>query len=158
MHRETGGIPRLINSVATRSLMAAFLAEKHLVQPAHLRDAMNSLNLNAGRSRSHIYLRPSLSLALLLVTVSFFTIRYGLLDRPVAWLTEKHSTAMKHVPDAPIPDRGFSPFQALHFLVTFLKRGSRLFCHLQPPLIFRLTFTVAIYPGDSQKRKKKSKP
>jgi general secretion pathway protein A len=43
-HRITHGVPRFINMLISRALMAAYLEEKYLVSPDHIRHAVKSLN------------------------------------------------------------------------------------------------------------------
>jgi len=44
IHKHTGGIPRLINMLISRTLMAAFLEEKDTILPRHIDHAIKSLN------------------------------------------------------------------------------------------------------------------
>jgi general secretion pathway protein A len=44
IHKHTGGIPRLINMLVSRTLMAAFLEEKDTILPRHIDHAIKSLN------------------------------------------------------------------------------------------------------------------
>ena len=43
-HKVTQGIPRLINMLISRALMAAYLEEKNIIAPDHIRHALKSLN------------------------------------------------------------------------------------------------------------------
>jgi hypothetical protein len=48
-HRRTGGIPRLLNLVCDRSLLAAYSARSNRVSPEMVSQAAESLELTAGR-------------------------------------------------------------------------------------------------------------
>jgi general secretion pathway protein A len=49
IHKHTGGIPRLINLVCDRALIAAFSARTNRVLPAHVRHAAEALELDSSR-------------------------------------------------------------------------------------------------------------
>ena len=50
MHRCTAGIPRLINLVCDRALLAAYSAKTNRVQPAHVLHAAETLDIEIPRS------------------------------------------------------------------------------------------------------------
>ncbi|HEU0264871.1 MAG TPA: AAA family ATPase [Geobacterales bacterium] len=72
------GTPRLINIVATRAMMAAYLEQAHEVRPRHVRFAVRSLRLEDGRSLIHRGRRglwfgcASAAALLVAVTISFW--------------------------------------------------------------------------------------
>jgi general secretion pathway protein A len=63
MHRRTQGIPRLINLVCDRSLLAAFSARTNRISADIVRQAATSLELGEGRSSRFQWLRGRASLA-----------------------------------------------------------------------------------------------
>lgn len=50
VHAYTGGIPRRINTVCTRALLAAFLSEKHLIAVEDMEQVMGELAEELGES------------------------------------------------------------------------------------------------------------
>jgi general secretion pathway protein A len=69
-HKLTKGIPRLINMLISRALMAAYLEESSLVLPRHIDHAVKSLNHSDMKVRKWPGLVPAFigSLAVILVT------------------------------------------------------------------------------------------
>jgi len=55
-HKITQGVPRLINMLLSRALMAAYLEEKNIIAPDHIRHAVKSLN----HTELHMDKRPNL--------------------------------------------------------------------------------------------------
>jgi hypothetical protein len=50
IHAHTGGIPRRINTLCTRLLLAGFLAEKHLIAAADVERVINELSEEFGEA------------------------------------------------------------------------------------------------------------
>jgi len=48
VHKHSRGIPRLVNSIATRAMMSAFLEEAEEIRPRHVTFAVKSLQLEEG--------------------------------------------------------------------------------------------------------------
>jgi|GEM_PF-405352 len=84
---KSKGIPRLINTLATRSLMSAYLNETMRVKAAHVDYAAQSLNPDLERSPTRFRLRP-VYLWASTVVVAFLAFQFvinvplGLLSRP----------------------------------------------------------------------------
>jgi general secretion pathway protein A len=75
--KATNGIPRLINMLISRALMAAFLEESHMIHPQHIQHAVSSLKHSDIKAQRNIGMVPVLAgLAAILVIASsvyFFT-------------------------------------------------------------------------------------
>jgi len=75
--KATNGIPRLINMLISRALMAAFLEESNMIHPRHIQHAVTSLKHSDIKSQRNIGMVPVLAgLAAILVIASsvyFFT-------------------------------------------------------------------------------------
>jgi general secretion pathway protein A len=61
IHRYTGGIPRLINLVCDRALLAAYSARTNRVLPAHARHAAETLELELPRRRVSSWVRQRIA-------------------------------------------------------------------------------------------------
>ncbi|MBI4710352.1 MAG: AAA family ATPase [Nitrospirae bacterium] len=70
------GIPRLINMLMSRTLMAAFLEESTILHPRHIRHAVKSLQHDDLSIKKDVKLIPALAGLLLVITAGFFSFRY----------------------------------------------------------------------------------
>jgi general secretion pathway protein A len=73
-HKITQGVPRLINMLISRALMAAYLEEKNKISPDHIRHAVKSLNHTELRFVKRSKLVPAAAgmFAVALLTVSVY--------------------------------------------------------------------------------------
>jgi len=73
-HKITQGIPRLINMLISRALMAAYLEEKNIISPDHVRHAVKSLNHSDMQVNKRFSLVPAAAgiFALAALTVSVY--------------------------------------------------------------------------------------
>lgn len=74
--RYSKGIPRLINMLMSRTLMAAFLEESAILHPRHIRHAVKSLQHDDLSIKKDFRLVPALAGLLLVILAGFFSFRY----------------------------------------------------------------------------------
>ncbi len=70
------GIPRLINMLMSRTLMAAFLEESTILHPRHIRHAVKSLQHDDLSIKKDVRLVPALAGLLLVILAGFLSFRY----------------------------------------------------------------------------------
>jgi general secretion pathway protein A len=79
IHKLSNGIPRLINMLISRSLMAAYLEESNVIHPGHINHAVKSLNHSDIKTQKRSRLLPvsaALLLVLLFGVVGYMSLRY----------------------------------------------------------------------------------
>jgi general secretion pathway protein A len=75
IHNLSHGIPRLINMLMSRSLMAAYLEEKYTILPSHVQHAVKSLShseIKAQRQRRLIVVSSGVMAIILLAVMTYF--------------------------------------------------------------------------------------
>jgi general secretion pathway protein A len=93
LHRVTGGIPRLINLVCDRALVAGFSARTSRITPEFVAHAARSLDLVGASGRARRWLpRPSLSVAAATVALAASVAAGG-----TAWLYSRYA-ALQETP------------------------------------------------------------
>jgi general secretion pathway protein A len=102
IHRLSHGTPRLINMLMSRALMAAYLEERHMIVPKHIRHAVKSLDHSEIKEYARKRLSPAFLTILLLLTgvgiTGYLLINSGYLYS-IKW--------SKPVQGEPAPLRGF---------------------------------------------------
>ena len=76
IYRHTRGIPRLINMLVSRALMAAYLEEGNVILDRHIHHALESLNHSGLKEQKRVRLVPAFAGALTLLLVIFSLYMY----------------------------------------------------------------------------------
>ncbi len=97
IHRFSNGIPRLINILALRALMAAYIDESNIVTRRHVQNAEKSINsteeLSSNKRQSKI-IAPVLSVVVIVIIVAL--ILYFKFSIPLTQKTVGADTSLKH--------------------------------------------------------------
>jgi general secretion pathway protein A len=83
IHSLSHGIPRLINMLMSRALMAAYLEEKYTILPSHIQHAVKSLShseIKAQRQRRLIAVSSGVMAVILLALIAYFYMQYKNID------------------------------------------------------------------------------
>ncbi len=120
IHRHTGGVPRLINVLCDRALLAAYAGDSDRVRPAHIRRAIAEMSPAAGPAANPAgrlaWLWPAVAAALLLALALLWGSKRADSDgRPV-----EQSTALSAQPLAESPPAWPSREQAWAMYVELL--------------------------------------
>jgi len=89
IYRYSRGIPRLINTITTRTLMSAYLEESGEIRPNHVKYAARSLQLETEKDASRLVARPAFVVALVVSVVL-----YSVLSLVGGWMTDRSGKGM----------------------------------------------------------------
>jgi len=97
-YKLSNGVPRLINMLVSRALMAAYIEESNGILPRHIDHAVKSLNHSELNKRSNSWIMPAATgvavLTVILVLVYFFTGGRGHQDMSITQKPVNHNESM----------------------------------------------------------------
>ncbi len=76
VHKYSRGVPRMVNSIATRAMMSAFLEEAEEIRPRHVTYAVRSLQLEEGGGSRPPLLRYGFAYGLALAVTIYFAVPF----------------------------------------------------------------------------------
>jgi len=107
IHKLSNGIPRLINMLISRGLMAAYLEESNIIHPRHISHAVKSLShsdIKVQKLSRLIPVSAGLLVAFLLGAGGYFSLQYIHTEYPIKPLTtnKSHEVSKPILQDKPL--------------------------------------------------------
>jgi general secretion pathway protein A len=72
LHRQAGGLPRLVNVIADRAMLGAYAKDRHEITPALVRAAASEVSGIERRSRKWIWLATAATVIVIAISVALF--------------------------------------------------------------------------------------